>query len=63
MRLPSTITAASLALPHEIDCRVAGGLGDGLGGGIGEAVGDGLGAGGFKLVWIQDARLGESPRS
>jgi hypothetical protein len=45
MRLPSAITAASVAFPHWIDCRVVCGLGDGLGCGDGEAVADALGAG------------------
>jgi hypothetical protein len=66
MRLPSAITAASVAFPHWIGCRVTGGLGDGLGGGVADALEDGLGEGvgcGFRLVWIQDARLVESPRS
>src|SRR2546428_3912177 len=67
MRLPSPISAASVAFPQSIGCRVAGGVGDALGEALGDgaddAVGVGLGTAGFKLVWIQDARLGELPRS
>src|ERR1700687_6088336 len=63
MRLPSAICAASVAFPHWIGGRDGCGVGDGLGDGADDAVGDGLGAGGLRLVWIQEARLGESPRS